>query len=69
MNILPPSINGIIRIGGKDLSIKDSDMYQNLAKKLMFKNKKKGEIDELIVEGIIKENRVEVFPFILKLDR
>ena len=35
----------------------------------MFKNKKKGEIDELIVEGIIKENRVEVFPFILKLDR
>lgn len=69
MNILPPSINGIIRIGGKDLSIKDSDMYQNLAKKLMFKNKKEGYIQEMSVEGVIADSMLEVFPFVVKLDR
>lgn len=69
MNIIMPSVNGIARLSGNNLSISDDEVYTAVAKKLMFKNKKKGEIDELIVEGIIKENRVEVFPFILKLDR
>ena len=69
MNIIMPSVNGIIRLSGKDLSISDDDLYTTVAKKLMFKNKKKGEIDELMIEGTIKDNRVEVFPFILKLDR
>ena len=69
MNIIMPSVNGIVRLSGKDLSIEDDEVYTSVARKLMFKNKQKGEIDELIVEGTIKENRIEVFPFILKLDR
>lgn len=69
MNIIPPSINGVIRIGGRDLSIKESEMFQDLAKKLMFKNKKEGYIKEMSVEGVISDSVLEVFPFVLKLDR
>lgn len=69
MNILPPSINGIIRIGGQDLTIKDSEMYRDLAKKLLFKNKREGYIKEMSVEGVIADSKLEVFPFVVKLDR
>lgn len=69
MNIITPSINGIIRIGGKDLSIKNSEMFRDLAKKLMFRNKNEGYIDEMSVEGVIADNTIEVFPFVVKLDR
>jgi hypothetical protein len=69
MNIIVPSINGIVRMSGKDLSISDDEVYTSVARMLMFKDKKKGEIENLLLEGTIKDNRVEVFPFILKLDR
>lgn len=69
MNILTPSINGVLRISGDNLTIKDSDMFTSLAKKLHFNNKKVGTIDNMTVEGVIKDNVLEVFPFILKLDR
>ena len=69
MNIVMPSINGIMRVSGKDLTIKNSDMFKSLARKLLFKNKKEGKIEEMTVEGVIKENTLEVFPFILSMDR
>ena len=69
MNIITPSINGVMRIGGENLSISDNELYRTLAKKLIFRNKKEGKIDKMTVEGVIKDNVVEVFPFILKVDR
>ena len=38
MNIMIPSIKGIMRITGDDLSIKESKMFSTLARKLLFKN-------------------------------
>ena len=69
MNILMPSINGIMRISGEDLNIKNSDMFRKMAKLLVFKNKKEGHIDKMTVEGVIQDNKVEIFPFILEMDR
>ena len=69
MNLIMPSINGVMRIGGEDLSIKGSEMYTSLARKLLFKNKKEGHIEEMTVEGMIKDNTMEVFPFVIKMDR
>ena len=69
MNIILPSINGIIRIGGKDLTIKESDTFTDLAKKLRFKDRGQGYIEQMSVEGVIADNMLEVFPFIVKLDR
>ena len=69
MNIIIPSVNGVMRLSGNDLSISDDELYTSVAKMLLFRNKKKGEIDELVLEGTIKDNTIEVFPFILKIDR
>lgn len=69
MNVVMPSINGIMRIGGEDLTIKNSDMFRKFAKLLLFKNKKEGHIDKMTVEGVIKDSKVEIFPFILEMDR
>ena len=69
MNILTPTINGVLRISGDDLKISDSDMFTSLAKKLKFNNNKTGLIKHMTVEGVIKDNVLEVFPFVLSLDR
>ena len=69
MNILTPTINGVLRISGDDLSVTDSDMFTSLAKKLKFDNNKTGRIKHMTVEGVIKDNVLEVFPFVLNLDR
>ena len=69
MNILTPSINGVIRISGDDLSLSDNELFRTLAKKLFFKNKKEGKIDKMVVEGLIKDNTFEIFPFVMKVDR
>lgn len=69
MNIITPSINGVMRISGDDLSISDNELFRTLARKLLFKNKKEGKVDHMTVEGLIKDNVVEIFPFVLKVDR
>ena len=69
MNILIPTVNGIARLSGENLSISDDEVYTAVARKLFFRNKKKGEMKSLLIEGTIKDNRMELFPFILKIDR
>ena len=69
MNIIMPSINGILRVSGNDLSIKENDMYRDLAKKLLFKDKKEGHIEDMKLEAIIRDNTLEIFPFIVSIDR
>lgn len=69
MNLIMPTINGVMRMGGENLTISDNDMFKKLAKVLMFRNKNKGQIDKMTVEGVISDSRLEVFPFILEMDR
>lgn len=69
MNLIMPSVNGIARISGKDLTIQENDIFKKFARLLLFKNRKEGRVDQMTVEGVIKDNKIEVFPFILKMDR
>ena len=69
MNVIMPSINGVIRISGEDLSMSGEKVFTDLARKLKFKDKKEGRIDRMTVEGVIKDNTLEVFPFIVDIDR
>ena len=69
MNLVKPSIDGVMRISGKDLSLKDSKEFTKIARMLMFKDKKKAHIDNMAVTGIVQNNVLEVFPFVLDVDR
>jgi len=69
MNFIPSTINGVLKIGGRDLSIEEDGGLKKLAKVLMFKDKKVGRVDKMSVQGLISNNMLEIFPFVLDIDR
>ena len=69
MNLVKPSVDGVMRISGKDLTLRDSKEFTKIAKMLMFRDKKKAHIDNMAVTGIVQNNVLEVFPFVLDVDR
>lgn len=69
MNLILPSIDGVMRISGKDLMLKDSEEFSKIAKMLMFKDKDKATVDNMAVTGMVRDNVLEVFPFVLDVDR
>ncbi len=69
MNLVLPSIDGVMRISGKDLTLQGGEEFSRLAGKLQFKNKDQAHIDNMSVTGIVQNNVLEVFPFVLDVDR
>ena len=69
MNIQLPTIDGVMRISGKDLSLRDSEQFTKIAKVLMFKNKNEATVDKIGVTGLVRDNTLEIFPFVMKVDR
>lgn len=69
MNFIPPSINGVLKIAGTDLFLEADGGIRKLAKTLMFRDKRIGHIDDMSVQGLIGDSKIEVFPFILGVDR
>ena len=70
MNLILPSIDGVMKISGKDLSISNkSKEFQKIAKMMYFRNKKGAFVDKMAVTGMVRDNVLEVFPFVLNVDR
>lgn len=69
MNVILPSVDGIVKISGKDLGLKESQELAKIAKLLMFRNRKEAHIDNMSVTGIVQNNILEIFPFVLDVDR
>ena len=69
MNVILPTIEGVARIKGDSLVLLDGETFAEIAKMLKFKNRERNLVDSIAVEVAIKENQVEVFPFIMKMDR
>ena len=70
MRLKLPSIDGVLRISGKELSIDgDSPEFKKIAKMLVFRNKNGALVQEMGVTGMVRDNVMEVFPFVLDVDR
>ncbi len=69
MNFILPSLNGVARITGDSLVLLDGETFDFIAKKLKFKNKKRNLIDHVSVEMLINENKIDIFPFMMEMDR
>lgn len=69
MNVLIPTLNGAVKLSGNDLELEDTGDLRKIAKLLMFKDANVGHIADMSVNGIIGNNTLEVFPFILGVDR
>lgn len=69
MNVIIPSLDGLVRITGKDLEVKDAGKLRKVTRLLMFKNPDIGRIDDMKVDAVIHNSKIEVFPFELGVDR
>lgn len=69
MSLLLPTIHTACFIRGKDMVLLDGETFAEISKTLMFKNKKRNQIDQIAVDLAIKDNKIEVFPFLLEMDR
>ncbi len=69
MNFIMPTVNGVMRIGGKDLTLAQDKDLRKITKLLKFKNNGDLKINSMSVEGKIADNELEVFPFLVDVDR
>ncbi len=69
MNIKLPTMKGVIKINGKELVLMDGETFSEISKKLHFKNKKRNIVDKIAVEALINNNKIEIFPFLMEIDR
>lgn len=69
MSVLLPTLNASCFMRGKDMVLLDGETFAEISKTLMFKNKKRNLIDSIAVDLAIKDNKIEVFPFLVEMDR
>lgn len=69
MNLILPTLNAAARLSGQDMVLLDGETFTEISKMLMFKNKKRNLIDKISIEMLIRDNQIEMFPFIMQIDR
>jgi len=69
MNIKLPTLNAACRISGKNMVLLDGETFTDIAKTLKFKNREKNLVESIGVELLIRNNQIEIFPFIMEIDR
>ena len=69
MSIDLPSLNTACFLRGKNMVLLDGETFTEIAKTLKFKNKVRNEIDSISVDLAIRNNKIEIFPFLLEVDR
>ena len=69
MSILLPTLNASCFMRGKDMVLLDGETFAEISKTLMFKIKKRNLIDSIAVDLAIKDSKIEVFPFLVEMDR
>ena len=69
MQVVLPSVDGTLNISGKDLGLNQSEELSKIANLLKFKNRSQARIDKMSVAGIVHDNVLEIFPFVMEVDR
>ncbi len=69
MNLKFSTLTGACRIAGYGLVLLDGQTFSDISRKLMFRKKALNLIDSIHVEATMADNRIDVFPFIMQMDR
>jgi len=69
MRLILPSAMGVLRIGGDSLHLDQTPTMKKITRLLMFKDKNEFNIKTMSVDAQLHDSQLEVFPFILNLDR
>lgn len=69
MSVLLPTLNASCYMSGKNMVLLDGENFAEISKTLMFKNKQRNMIDSIAVDLAIHDHKIEVFPFLVEMDR
>lgn len=69
MNLKFHTFNLVLKLMGDSLTLVDSQTFRTMAKWLMFKNKHDNLIKSMQVELMIRDSRLDLFPFVFDIDR
>lgn len=69
MRIEIPELRSGMHIEGRELTLLDGETFSDIAKMLKFKNQERNIIDSVAVNLSVKDGMIEVFPFVLTMDR
>lgn len=69
MNIILPTLNAACKIEGENMVLLDGETFSEIAKNLRFKNKDRNIIEKISVQLLVRDNKIEIFPFITEIDR
>lgn len=69
MNLKFHTLNMVLKLTGDSLSLVDSHTFRTISKWLMFKHKNRNVIDHMQVELMVKDSRLDLFPFVFDIDR
>lgn len=69
MSVLIPTLNAAGSISGENLVLLDGQTFAEISKILKFKNKSRNMVERISVEMLVRNSAVELFPFILQMDR
>ena len=67
--IKPSTTRGACSISGKDLTVLDNETFSKVAKLLTFKKSTENKIDSISAEITIFRKEVDVYPFLLTMDK
>ena len=68
MRLVMPSLEGVVRIKGKALTVEDAGDLRKITRLLQFSNPNIGRLDDLTMNAVVHDNKVDVFPFIFGAD-
>ncbi|NCC98316.1 MAG: hypothetical protein EOL95_01245 [Bacteroidia bacterium] len=69
MSISLPTVNAALLLKGNDVVLMDGETFSEIAKMLMFNKKTKNLIDSVSVELLVRNNEIQIFPFMISLDK
>lgn len=64
-----PTLRAAAYLDGHDLVLMDGETFAEISKMLWFKNKERNMIDSISVDILVRDGVVEIFPFLLEIDR
>ncbi len=69
MNINLPDLSALLTISGDSLVLLDAETFRAIGKWLLFKDKQHNMIDHMEVRLVVKDNQLQLYPFIFDMDR
>jgi len=69
MNFVLPTLAAVVKLSGDSLALINPETYRTLGKWLRFRDRADNRIKHMSVEMIVKDNRLELFPFVFDMDR